>query len=91
MHELSIAQSLVEAVCDEAQRAGAVRVCRIKVRIGALSGVVTEALRFSFDMAAEGTLCTGAALDIEQVDVTVMCPACRQPRTPAEAWHLSCP
>lgn len=91
MHELSITQSLVETACDKAQEVGAARVARVHLRIGALSGVVKEALVFSFDLVAEGTLCAGAVLDIEDVPVTVMCPACQQPRTLAETWHFVCP
>lgn len=91
MHELSIAQSLIDTACEEAQRAGASRVCRISLRIGALAGVVKEALQFSFELAAEGTLCEGAELDIEDVALTVMCPACNAPRTLPQAWHFSCP
>lgn len=91
MHELSIAQSLIETACETAERAGAARVCRIQLRIGALAGVVKEALAFSFDLAAEGTLCAGAVLDVEEVPITVMCPTCQEPRTLAEAWHFSCP
>lgn len=90
MHELSIAHCLVEAACEAAEQEGG-RVTRLVARIGVLSGVVEDALRFSFDLAAEGTLCEGAALEIEDVSVSVHCPRCDQPRTLREYWHFVCP
>jgi hydrogenase nickel incorporation protein HypA/HybF len=91
MHELSIAQSLIETACETAARDGADCIRSLRVRIGALSGVVKEALLFSFALAAEGSACEGATLEIEEVPVTVMCPRCRQPRTLANSWLFSCP
>ncbi|HET6879742.1 MAG TPA: hydrogenase maturation nickel metallochaperone HypA [Pirellulales bacterium] len=91
MHELSIAQCLIDSACEAAARGNARRVTRLVARIGMLSGVVEEALRFSFGLAAEGTACAGAALDVEKVPVTVMCPTCDCPRELAEAWHFACP
>jgi hydrogenase nickel incorporation protein HypA/HybF len=55
MHELSIAMSLVELATEEAERRGASRVSALHVHVGPLSGVVSDALRFSFTLAAEGT------------------------------------
>jgi hydrogenase nickel incorporation protein HypA/HybF len=68
MHELSIAVSLVDAICDELPRLGAVRVATVNVRVGALSGVVSEALAFAFDVVIDGTLIAGAGLHIERTD-----------------------
>jgi hydrogenase nickel incorporation protein HypA/HybF len=68
VHELSIAVSLVDAVCEELPRLGdRVSVRRVLVRIGPLSGVVPDALRFAFDVAVEGSPIAGAYLDIEDV------------------------
>lgn len=66
MHELSIAISLVEAVCDELPRLGdGVTVRAVRLRVGPLSGVVPDALAFAFDAAALETPIAGARLDIE--------------------------
>jgi hydrogenase nickel incorporation protein HypA/HybF len=67
MHELSIALSLVELAADELARLGDVRLHAVHVRVGTLSGVVADALRFSFDVAADGTTVAGATLEIEEV------------------------
>ncbi len=92
MHELSIALSLVDAACEAAAPLGDVRVEALHVRIGALSGVVKEALAFSFDMAARGTAIDGARLDIEDVPVTGFCPHCNAARTlEPVSFTLRCP
>ena len=73
MHELSIALSLVDTVCDELPRLGSdVHVRRVLIRVGPLSGVVPAALKFAFDVAAEGSLIAGSELDIEEVPGRVL-------------------
>ncbi|HEX3809516.1 MAG TPA: hydrogenase maturation nickel metallochaperone HypA [Rhizomicrobium sp.] len=65
MHELTVAQSIVEKVDETA--AGR-RVCRVIVEIGRQSCVSAEALSFSFGLVAENTAIEGAVLDIRAVD-----------------------
>lgn len=65
MHELSLAIALVEVASDAARSLGASRVSRLFVRLGAGAGVVAEALRLSFALAAEGTILQGARLEVE--------------------------
>ncbi|NTV65935.1 MAG: hydrogenase maturation nickel metallochaperone HypA, partial [Oscillochloris sp.] len=59
MHELSVAMSLVQLADDAARKAEASQVTVLYLRIGALASVVPDALRFSFDLAAAGTLVAG--------------------------------
>ena len=66
VHELSIALSLVDAVCEELPKLGAVRVAAVRLRIGAMSGVAPDALEFAFDVAAGDTPIAGAELAIER-------------------------
>lgn len=91
MHELSLAMSLIDAACEEAGRLGDVRIEALHLRLGALSGVVREALEFSFDLAAEGTAIEGARLQIEEVPVIVFCPACRAERELPGLQSFRCP
>ncbi|MDQ4080994.1 MAG: hydrogenase maturation nickel metallochaperone HypA, partial [Gemmatimonadota bacterium] len=65
MHELSIALELIELASAETHRLGDPRVVSVRVRVGPLSGIVHDALRFSFDIAAAGTAVEGARLEIE--------------------------
>lgn len=80
MHELSIALSLVDAACEEALRLDGERVAVLHVEVGALSGVVKDALLFSFEVAAAGTAVADARLEIMDVAATVWCERCREER-----------
>ncbi len=90
MHELSIALNLVEIVDEAARRAGAERVVVVHLRLGAMSGVVQEALEFCFPLATEGTLVEGARLEIERVPLVVACASCERDVQPAEG-SFRCP
>ncbi len=79
MHELSIALSLVELAQDEADRLGR-RVRAVHLRLGDLSGVASEALLASYEMACADTPLAGSRLVIERVPVVVFCPLCRVER-----------
>ncbi len=78
MHEMAIAENLLEIVLDESARHGIRRVDRIVVQVGALAAVVPEALTFCFQAVSQDTLAAGARLDIETVPVVVRCPLCRE-------------
>jgi hydrogenase nickel incorporation protein HypA/HybF len=64
VHELSIAESVIEGVCE---RTGDARVARVFLRVGGDSCVAPHAIRFCFDLCAAGTAVEGAALEIEEV------------------------
>ncbi|WP_128376219.1 hydrogenase maturation nickel metallochaperone HypA [Streptomyces cavernae] len=76
MHELSIAAAVVESATGVAREQGAEAVAGVTVRIGELSGVVPDALRFSFSLVAEGTALDGAELVIEEVPAHARCGGC---------------
>jgi hydrogenase nickel incorporation protein HypA/HybF len=90
LHELSIAVALLEGVSEEAQRLGICRVDAVRVRIGALSGVAPDALSFSWELAAQGTIAAGSRLDIETVPLAIRCSACGDESTPPVATGLAC-
>ena len=90
VHELSIAQSLVELACDHAAQKGADRTSRVEVRLGVLSGS-RRALYFYCGAASKGTRCEGAALDIEEVPLTVFCAGCEEVKSPPALYSFRCP
>jgi hydrogenase nickel incorporation protein HypA/HybF len=90
MHELSIAMSIVEAAADEAKQRG-VNVNAVHLRLGALSGVVKDALLFSYEVACQDTPLAGSRLIIEDVPVTVFCRHCKQNRVLASLQSFTCP
>ena len=91
MHELSIAMSLVDIASEEALRLGPARVVAIHVRIGAISGVVPDALQFAWELASNGTAVDGARLQIEEVPVTIYCEVCNAEQTLPSPQHFRCP
>jgi len=79
MHELSIAMSIVEMAQEEGLRHGG-QVHAVHLKLGALSGLVKEALLASYEMACEGTALEGSRLVFEEVPVVVFCPNCQAER-----------
>jgi hydrogenase nickel incorporation protein HypA/HybF len=73
MHELAITQGVVDAVTE---RTGDAPVTCVRVRVGRLSGVVPDAMRFCFELVTAGTPLEGAALEIEQPDGRARCRTC---------------
>lgn len=73
MHELSITQSIVESVADHARGR---KVSRVTLEIGKCAGVTIDAVRFCFDLAAEGTSLEGATLEIREIEARARCGRC---------------
>jgi len=90
MHELSIAMGIVEAAADEAKQRN-VKVSGVHLRLGALSGVVKDALLFSYEVACQDTALEGSRLVIEEVPVAVLCPRCNKKRVLASVQSFTCP
>ena len=73
MHELAITESIVAAVTEKLPGRD---VRRVRVRVGRLSGIVPDALRFCFELATAGTALDGATLDIESTPGRGRCREC---------------
>jgi hydrogenase nickel incorporation protein HypA/HybF len=91
MHELSLAHDLVESAVEAAQAAGVQRVTAVNLRLGALAGVVKEALEFGYEIATQGTLLEGSQLVIEELPVRVACADCPDSCALPSLQNLSCP
>ncbi len=77
MHELSIAQSIIDAVESRATGCGATRVKSVRLKIGEASGVVADSLAFCFEMLASlDPVLVGARLLIDTVPHRACCPHC---------------
>jgi hydrogenase nickel incorporation protein HypA/HybF len=92
MHELSIAQSMIELAAEQlARNVTVTRVKTVSVRIGVMSGVVPEALKNAFDVAVIATPLAGSKLEIQTVGLAVWCDQCQAERELAEIGSLRCP
>lgn len=67
-------------MAEEEARRRDVQINAVHLRLGALSGVVKEALLFSYDLACEGTRLEGSHLVIDEVPTVVYCPVCESER-----------
>lgn len=76
MHELSIVASLFEIIEEKAKEQKAKKVISVKVKVGALSGVVSEFLKTAFDVYKKDTIAEEAELKIEEVPLKVKCQQC---------------
>ncbi len=76
MHELSIALGIVRIVEETARKASAKAVTLVALRVGTLSGVELDALRFAWPMATQDTIAEGATLDIEVIPGRARCLEC---------------
>jgi hydrogenase nickel incorporation protein HypA/HybF len=76
MHELSIAQNIVEIVQQYVPGTAMADVRSVRVRVGRLSGIVPDSLEFSFSAIVAGTPLGAARLDIEQVPAICLCEGC---------------
>lgn len=90
MHELSIIYSVVESVREAIAGRNVRRVEAVNLRVGALSGVVEDALQFSYEIAIQGTPLEGSALRIEQIPVRVHCGDCGQESELASLQSFRC-
>ena len=91
MHELSIAMSMVEMATEESQRLGAERVTALHLKVGLLSGVVKDALIFSYEVACAGAPLEGSKLIIDDVPVKVYCPRCSSEKELDSIQLFACP
>lgn len=76
MHEMSLCESIVTILEENARRQGFSRVKAVWLEIGGLAGVEVEAMRFGFEAVTRGTLAEQARLEI--IDV------------PGQAWCMQC-
>ncbi len=76
MHELSIANSIVESVTESAAAYPGARVKEVRLRVGALASVIEDSLRFCWELTVEGTPLVDSRLVIQTLPVIVHCAAC---------------
>lgn len=84
-------ESALAVIGREAAAHGAARVVRVVMRIGAISGVESEALRFAFEALSPGTVADGAELVIEHAPAIAHCAECDGDFTIEGGFIFECP
>lgn len=90
MHELPIAQNILEISLRNAEQAGAKKVLSINLVIGRLSSAVDDSIQFYWEMIAEGTIAQGATLHFERIPAEMRCLDCQHTFHPDDR-AFACP
>lgn len=76
MHEMSLAEGVLQLIEEAAQAQDFRRVRKVWLEVGRLAGVEAEAMRFCFDAVMRDSIADGAGLEIVE--------------TPGQAWCMKC-
>jgi hydrogenase nickel incorporation protein HypA/HybF len=90
MHELSVAEALLDAILLETTREPVAKVVQVNVEIGALSHLEPDALKFCFDAVVSGSIAEGARLNITQTPGRGRCLQCKA-ETDVQQLYDPCP
>lgn len=83
MHEMSITEDILRIIREEMKKESLKRLISVKLRLGELTAIDPDALRFCFDASIKKTELEGAVLDIEGVPLTGRCTIC------ASTWKIT--
>jgi|Deesub1362A_J573_1020465.scaffolds.fasta_scaffold05185_2 hydrogenase nickel incorporation protein HypA/HybF len=78
MHEAPYAQGIMEILRKEAEANNLIKIERVKLRIGEMTGVVEDVLLFYLESMVKGTIAEGAVFEIEKIPTIVRCSGCRK-------------
>jgi hydrogenase nickel incorporation protein HypA/HybF len=76
MHEFSLVVRMLDLAEEAARAQGARRIDAIHLEVGALAGVVPEALEFAFGGARQGTMAEDARLEVAYLPAIAYCATC---------------
>ena len=77
MHEMMVAESLLETISAEAEKQNATPV-NARISCGMLNAINDEVLRFAFETISKGTQCEGMKLHIEYKPMRGRCKSCNE-------------
>ncbi len=90
MHEISLMQTILDTAQQQALAQGATQIHRIRLQVGAMAGVVPEALEFAFAVLTPDSMAVGGQLQVESLPVICFCKVCGQDFQPQD-WIYECP
>ncbi len=90
MHELSIAQNIVDILNDQMKIHNLSKIERVNLRVGVLRSVVIDSLSFSFNVLTAGSPLEGARLEVEEIPIQGRCMECGYQFT-MNNWLDDCP
>lgn len=78
MHEMSLCEGVLQILEDQARAQNYNKVKTVWLEIGALAGVETSAMLFSYDVVTKGSLAEGSELKIIPLPATAWCMQCAE-------------
>ena len=90
MHEMAIAQGILDIVLKTAAENHAKKVTGIKLLVGQMTQIEPESLKFGFAALSMGSIAEGAAVEITIVPLVGQCTSCEQ-QFPVERYCFLCP
>ena len=90
MHEMAIAEGILNIAFDYAEKNRASKITKITLKLGEMSGVELEALNVSFDVLTKGTVAEGAELEVKRVPLMGKCNKCGK-EFHIEQYNFFCP
>ena len=92
MHEVSIALAMVDELARIAGENKSLKVLNVTLKIGRLSGIVVDSLRFAFDaVKLENPLLSSAEVTIEEIPLVYECCDCHTSFSSDDMYFPSCP
>ena len=91
MHEMSLMANLFDIIQEKAKEYKARRIVKIKIKVGALSGVVPQLLESAFEIYAQDTNAEGAVFEVEKVPFHVVCRKCGEDNIRSDDFLWVCP
>lgn len=90
MHEMALAEGILDIVLSYAEKSEAKKVTEISILIGEMTGVVDESLEFCFTSIAKGSKAEDAKLVLKHIPLVAKCLDCNT-ETKIERYNFSCP
>jgi hydrogenase nickel incorporation protein HypA/HybF len=90
MHELSVAQNIIEIVQEHLQEDQKDAVKKVKVKVGKLTNIFIDSLIFGFEVLTKETNLAGSELEIEVVPIKIKCEACGE-NSALDDFLFACP
>jgi hydrogenase nickel incorporation protein HypA/HybF len=92
VHEVSVALGMVDELRKIAEKNGANKILSVKLKIGRMSGIVTDSLKFAFDaVKLEHPFLSSAEIVIEEIPLLYKCNECSRSFDTDNMYFPSCP
>ena len=90
MHEMAIAEGILNIAFDYAEQNRATKINKITLKIGEMSGVEIEALNMSFEVLTKDTIAEGSELIVNKIPIIGQCNKCGK-EFKVEQYNFFCP